>query len=93
MMQQELAIDCWQVGALLRRYRKGRLIELPGSPSQRCGVLVGWRLLAGVPDVLYPVVLWDSGVMAYSSAALGLRRLQDEEQLRLLVCDEVCRSA
>jgi hypothetical protein len=76
MKQLELSMDCWALG--------DRLIELPGSPSQRCGVLVGWRCLAGIPDVLYPVVLWDSGVMAYSSAALGLRRLESVEQLSFL---------
>jgi hypothetical protein len=75
MEQLDLSLDCWAIG--------DRLIELPGLPSQRCGVLVGWRSLGRVPDVLYPVVLWDSGVMSYSSAALGLRRLQDEEQLSL----------
>jgi hypothetical protein len=76
-MQQELLLDCWSIG--------DRLIELPGLPSQRCGVLMEWRPLAGVPDILYPVVLWDSGVLVYSSVSLWLRRLEDGEQLSLPV--------
>jgi hypothetical protein len=76
-MQLALDLDDLQPG--------DRVIELPGLPSQRCGTVVEFRLVAGVPDILYPVVRWDSGTLSYSSAALGLRRLAVVEQLSLFV--------
>ena len=74
-MQTELMLNLWQTG--------DRMIELPGSLSQRCGVLIGFQPLACVPYVLYPVVRWDIGTTSYSSNALGLRRLEQAEQLSL----------
>jgi hypothetical protein len=76
MRQVDLAFDLLQIG--------DRVIELPGLPSQRCGTLIKLMPYALAPDFHYPVVLWDSGSISFSSVELGLRRLAPVEQLSLI---------
>lgn len=70
--QLELVGDLLHIG--------DRVLELPGTPSQRCGTLVGFAC-CNASEIRYPVVLWDSGVRSFSSADLGLTRLADVQQL------------
>jgi hypothetical protein len=74
--QTELALDLLEIG--------DRVIELPGLPSQRCGTVLKLMPYALAPDFRYPVVLWDSGSLSFSSVELGLRRLAPVEQLSLI---------
>lgn len=60
-----------------------RVVELPGSLSQRCGTVRNLTACKSIPDHLYPVIIWDSGAISFSSFALGLRLLKPVEQLNL----------
>jgi hypothetical protein len=75
-MQLELISDVLRPG--------DRVIELPGTASQRIGTLLYFAYERRHFDgVRYPVVLWDSGVRSYSSADLGLCKLPDRAELQI----------
>lgn len=57
-----------------------RVIELPGTPSQKCGTVIGFGAVAG-KDTLFPVIHWDIGFKSFSSPEYGLKKLEDEQQL------------
>lgn len=79
-MQLELLPDVLRPG--------DRVIELPGTASQRIGTLLYFAYEKQHRDgVRYPVVLWDSGVRSYSSADLGLVRLPDCAELQISLFD------
>lgn len=75
MQQTELTLDLLQIG--------DRVVELEGLPSQRCGTVIKFMPYALTPDLLYPVVIWDSGSTSFTSSDLGIRRLAPIEQLSL----------
>lgn len=59
-----------------------RVLILPGTLNQQCGVIVEWRQMSGKPG-LFPVILWDAGYKSFASLEWGLRQLEPVEQLRL----------
>lgn len=62
-----------------------RLMEMPGTLSQRCGTVIDF-CRCNHSQYLYPVVLWDSGALSFTASDLiDVKLLEDKEQLALPV--------